>query len=180
MVLDQVAADFGSWPAEPVPTLAEVLDLVKGKAKIQIEIKVTTARGRYPGIEQKVIDLVKARDMAEDVIIISFDFPTVVEVKKLDPRFRTGALVNSAWMAANSYKDYERIVSDVIQETGADYFMPTSAAVSAPLVSAAHAQGLKMGVWTVNTASEMRRMAEWGVDAITSDKPDELKRVLGK
>ena len=176
------AADFsgGAWPAEPVPTLAELLDLVKGKAQVQIEIKVATAVGRYPGIEQKVIDLVKARDMVEDVLIISFDFPTLVEVRKLDPGFKTGALVNSAWMAANSYKDYERIVSDVIQETGADYFMPASAAVSAPLVSAAHAQGLKMGVWTVNTAGEMQRMAEWGVDAITTDKPDELKQVLGK
>jgi glycerophosphoryl diester phosphodiesterase len=32
----------------------------------------------------------------------------------------------------------------------------------------------------VNSPGEMRRMAEWGVDAITTNAPDALKQVLGK
>lgn len=168
------------WPAEMVPTLGEVLDLVKGKAQVQIEIKVEKIFGRYPGIEQKVIEAVKARDMVDDVIIISFDFPTLVEVKKLDPRFKTGALLSATTLSMNSKTPHADFVDQVIRETGADYIMPSSAGVSDLLVDAVHARGLKIGVWTVNSPGEMRRMAEWGVDAITTNDPIELKKVLGK
>jgi len=48
------------------------------------------------------------------------------------------------------------------------------------LVKVVHARGSKIGVWTVNTAPEMQRLAGWNVNAITSDRPDELKRVLGR
>ncbi len=168
------------WPAEPVPTLGEVLDLVKGKAQVQIEIKVEKIFGRYPGIEQKVIEAVKARGMVDDVIIISFDFPTLVEVKKLDPRFKTGALLSATTLSMNSKTPHADFVAQVIRETGADYIMPSSAGVSDLLINAVHERGLKIGVWTVNSPGEMRRMAEWGVDAITTNDPIELKKVLGK
>jgi glycerophosphoryl diester phosphodiesterase len=58
--------------------------------------------------------------------------------------------------------------------------MPSAAGVSDLLVNAVHAAGLKIGVWTVDSPGEMRRMAEWGVDAITTNAPDALKQVLGK
>jgi len=47
-------------------------------------------------------------------------------------------------------------------------------------VNAVHVGGLKFGVWTVDAAQDMQRYAGWGVDAITTNRPDELKRVLGK
>lgn len=169
-----------AWPSEPIPTLEQVLDLAKGKTQVQIEIKVEKFLGRYPGIEQKVIDAVNARGMVDDVIIISFDFPTIVEVKKLDPRFKTGALINATTLQLNAAKPHEKYVDEVLAETGADYIMPSSAAVSDLLVNAVHARGKKIGVWTVNAAGEMRRMAEWGVDAITTNDPPLLKQVLGK
>jgi len=168
------------WPSEPVPTLGEVLDLAKGKAKVQIEIKVEKIFGRYTGIEQKVIDAVNARGMADDVIIISFDFPTIADVKKLDGRFKTGALMSTATLNLNAKKPHAEYVNEVLGQTGADYIMPSSAGVSDLLVNAVHDRGLKIGVWTVNSEGEMRRMAEWGVDAITTNDPVLLKQVLGK
>ena len=168
------------WPYEPVPTLGEVLDLTKGKAQIQIEIKVEKIWGRYTGIEQKVIDAVNARGMVDDVIIISFDFPTIVEIKALDPRFKTGALLSGTTLSQNSKTPHADFVAQVIRETGADYIMPSSAGVSDLLINAVHERGLKIGVWTVNSEGEMRRMAEWGVDAITTNDPVLLKQVLGK
>jgi glycerophosphoryl diester phosphodiesterase len=58
--------------------------------------------------------------------------------------------------------------------------MPTAGSISEALVKATHAKGLKMGAWTVDATSDIRRLAGWGVDAITSNKPDELKRTMGK
>ncbi len=176
------AAKFGngSWPEQEVPTLGQVLDLVKGKASIQIEIKLAAGNARYPGIEKKVADALYAKGMTDKAIVISFDFPTLKDVKAIDPRVKTGALVNAQWMTARMTKSPEEVVGEVIQATSADYFMPTSGSVTEALVKATHARGLKMGVWTVDAPQDMRRLAGFGVDAITSNRPDELKRTIGK
>jgi glycerophosphoryl diester phosphodiesterase len=172
------AAKFpGGYAAQTIPTLAELLDLVKGKAGIQIEIKVNAVGARYPGIEQKVIDLVNARGMTNEVIIISFDFPTLKQVKAIDAHIKTGALVRADWFLL---RNPDKSVSEAIEQTGADYFMPTASPVNQAIVEAAHARGIKMGVWTVDTSADMKRYAGYGVDAITTNRPDELKRVLGR
>jgi glycerophosphoryl diester phosphodiesterase len=172
------AAKFpGGYAAQGVPTLAELLDLVKGKVGIQIEIKLTAGNQRYPGIERKVVDLINARNMADQVIVISLDFPTLKDVKAIDPHIKTGALVQGNWTAT---RPSDQIAKEIIQTTGADYFMPTSGLVNAEMINAVHAGGLKMGVWTVDAPQDMQRYASWGVDAITTNRPDELKRVLGK
>ena len=36
----------------------------------------------------------------------------------------------------------------------------------------AHNHNFKLGIWTVNTLSAMRRLAAAGVDSLTSDRPD--------
>ena len=48
------------------------------------------------------------------------------------------------------------------------------------LVEELHAAGKKVMVWTVNHADEMRRLAEWGVDAIISDETEAAVRTLGR
>lgn len=176
------AAKFtgGTFAAQPPPTLGELLDLVKGKAGVQIEIKVAAGNTRYSGIENKVADLLNAKGMTDKAIVISFDFPTLKDIKAIDPRIKTGALVNAQWMSARMTKSPEQILDEVVKDTGADYFMPTAGSVSEALVKATHAKGLKIGAWTVDATSDMRRLAGWGVDAITSNRPDELKRVMGR
>lgn len=46
------------------------------------------------------------------------------------------------------------------------------------LVAEAHAHNVAIHVWTVDEEADMRRLLEWGVDGIISDRPDRLARVL--
>jgi glycerophosphoryl diester phosphodiesterase len=39
-------------------------------------------------------------------------------------------------------------------------------------VRAAHGAGLPVQVWTVDTEADARRLLEWGVDALITDRPD--------
>ena len=176
------AAKFpgGNFPAQSVPTLGELLDLVKGKADIQIEIKLGAGNRRYPGIERQVFDLINRRGMTDNVLIISFDFPTLQEVKAIDARFKTGALVNTTWMSSRALAAPERVVAEAVEASGADYFLPPFGTVVPALVTAVHARGLKIGTWTVNVPQDMQRLAGYGVDAITSDQPDVLRQTLGR
>jgi glycerophosphoryl diester phosphodiesterase len=44
--------------------------------------------------------------------------------------------------------------------------------VSPRFVADAHAAGLGVQVWTVNDEPRARRLLEWGVDALITDRPD--------
>lgn len=46
------------------------------------------------------------------------------------------------------------------------------------LVRGLHERGLAVHIWTVDLESDMRRLLDWGVDGILTDRPDLLARVL--
>jgi glycerophosphoryl diester phosphodiesterase len=52
--------------------------------------------------------------------------------------------------------------------------------VDAKVVAYFHARGVPIHVWTVDDEQEMRDLLALGVDGIVTDRPDVLKRVLGR
>ena len=52
--------------------------------------------------------------------------------------------------------------------------------VTRNLVRAAHRQGLRVDVWTIDEEADMRRLLGYGVDGIMTDRPDVLARILGR
>lgn len=50
--------------------------------------------------------------------------------------------------------------------------------VTPRFVREAHRSNIPVQVWTVNQADDMRRLLEWGVDGIQTDRPDLLSGVL--
>ncbi|MGI8691447.1 MAG: glycerophosphodiester phosphodiesterase family protein [Geodermatophilaceae bacterium] len=46
------------------------------------------------------------------------------------------------------------------------------------LIAAAHARGMQVHVWTVDTAAEIHAVLDLGVDGVMTDRPDVLKAVL--
>jgi glycerophosphoryl diester phosphodiesterase len=49
--------------------------------------------------------------------------------------------------------------------------------VSRRFIRYAHLAGLKVQVWTVDEEADMRRLLDWGVDALISNRPDLAVRV---
>lgn len=88
--------DAGAWFAsqyagEKIPTLKEVLQVCKGRKKLNIELKV--AGDKSPLIEKKVVELVRDFCMEKDVIITSFDHVRIKKVKGLAPELETGLII---------------------------------------------------------------------------------------
>jgi glycerophosphoryl diester phosphodiesterase len=52
--------------------------------------------------------------------------------------------------------------------------------VDPPVVDHFHRLGIPVHVWTVDDADEMRALLDIGVDGLVTDRPDVLKRVLGR
>jgi len=162
--LEQI--DVGSWfdprfEDQRVPTLAAVLDACKGKAGVNIELKYY---GHDDQLERKVIDLVEARDMADEVLVMSLKVDAVEKMKRLRPDWTVGLLMS---VAAGGLEDLD-----------ADFLAVNAGFADRRFVRNAHRQGRKVFVWTVNDAASMSTMIGRGVDSLITDEPALARKVL--
>ena len=163
------ALDAGSrfdarFAGERVPTLAEVLEWARDRCVLDVEVKGGPAP--YPGIEARVVDLIRRHEMIDRVLVISFDHPTVRRVKELAPELATGVLYSGRPIDATM----------LARAAGADALMPYWANLVADDVERAHAAGLSVHPWATSEPAEIRSLLAMGVDSICSNHPD---RVVG-
>ena len=176
--LDASARYFGpSVGRQLIPTLQEIIDLAKGRASLQVEIKVRSDGSRYPGIEPRVVETLRLNGMVDEAVILSFDFPTLASVKALEPRLRTCALVSRAYLQTVGKRGPAAVAAEMaalrVTSVGVEKTWLTE-----PLYKELRSRGLGVGVWTVDDPADMRRFAAMGVDFITSNRPDLLREAL--
>jgi glycerophosphoryl diester phosphodiesterase len=172
------AATYTDKTCEPqrIPTLQEVLELVRGQAGVQIEIKVRANHARYAGMEAKVVDAVRHYEMIDDVVVISFDFPTLQDISALEPRLRTCALFSTAYLSRFGIRRDDAKVAEDIASRGFRCVGAKHTLMTEGLFQVFRARDIQVGVWTVNDEADMRKFAAMGVAFITSDRPDLLHK----
>lgn len=162
---------------EPVPTLAQLLDLLAPSgARLLLEIKVDAARRPYAGIEDKVLALIRARRLTSRVFIMAFQPDTLRRVRALAPMIPTVLLVNRARME----REGMAVVLAEARDVRATHLGIDHRAIDDAVVPAARAAGLTLGAWTVNTEPDIRRVVELGVDIVITDRPDIARRSTGR
>lgn len=170
------AAHFpdGWHEVQQIPTLAEVLKLAKGRVQVYIEIKPSKRDGvfgRYPHIAETVVEEVRAAGMLADVLIISFDWQVLPDIKTLEPSLKTGALVSTdVWNPRK--KRAIATLTEQVAALGCEWINMDRKLFKDEMPETFHQSGFKLGIWTVNSLGEMRRLARAGVDSLTSDRPD--------
>jgi glycerophosphoryl diester phosphodiesterase len=150
-----------AFSGERAPTLEQVIDLVRGRTKINIELKYNVPD---PDLAPAVIALLKRKGFLDQVVITSLDHAALRQVKALEPRLQTGHIVTAA-------------VGDVVR-TDADFLSLNAARATPELIRRAHAAGKAVHVWTVNQPEVMLRMLERGVDNIITDDPARLAQLI--
>lgn len=185
--LQQFNASFrytgtGSYAAQQIPTLEDVLRLLKSETRkvgLQVEIKLKADENRYAGIEEKLINMLRAYDMLDRTTVISFDFSTLMTINSLEPSLKRGALISRKYMTAVGSKGPSYVASQM-EELAVDYVGANYNYLSANLYKALRDKKLGVGVWTVNDANSMQKFRLMGVDFITSDNPALLVQEKGK
>jgi glycerophosphoryl diester phosphodiesterase len=162
--------EVGSWfspeyTGEKIPTLREVLSLVKGKVGVNIEIK--KGRRLYPEIEEKLVKIIEEYDLVEPVIISSFHSSYLEKIKKLNPYIALGKL-----LVFSVFLPWENLVKDV------NAIHPHWSMVNSYLVKSAHKDHLKVNVWTVNNTGIAARLVKLGVDGIITNYPERIAWVI--
>ena len=164
MTFDQLRVwDAGSWfgaefTGEKIPLLSEALDIALSDPNgigVVIELKSTESN-----IVQKVVELVQQKNMQDRVIISSFTFSLLTQVKALDPTIAVQAFTSPITLS---------LLND-LQAIGAEWG-GTGSNTSPELLDSAHAKNIKVNRWTINSISQIRSIIEEGYDAVSTDNP---------
>jgi glycerophosphoryl diester phosphodiesterase len=170
------AAHFpGGWfQPERIPTLREVLDLAKGRVRLRLEIKCSQRRGVYgcyPGIAETVVAEIRAANMLDQVLIVSFDWQILALIKSLAPSLETGMIVSKEWWTEQT-EDVLDVLCHQAMELGCAWIDSDMLLFSADMADSIQQRGFQLGLWTVNTLDELHRFAAVGLDSLTTDRPD--------
>lgn len=153
------SVDIGTWkdPSfsdQRIPTLQQLLELCKDRVNVVIELKYY---GREDRLEERVVSIVEAVGVQDQIIIMSLSYPAIQKMKSLRPKWRIGLL------ASVSIGDITRL--------DADFFAVNANFANRALIKQVHSRGKKLMVWTVNDTISMSAMMSRGVDGIITDKP---------
>jgi glycerophosphoryl diester phosphodiesterase len=203
------ACDYAKrWPEQRpvdgtrVPRLADVFALVKKSGNETVRFNIETkVSPEEPGLTttpedftRKLVAAIRAGGMEKRAAVQSFDWRTLQVVQKEAPGIPTVYLTVekgfmdgiqrdkpfSPWTAGFHVSRYGGSIPRMVKAAGGAVWSPYHAETTRDQVKEAQALGLKVVVWTVNEPADMRRLIEWGVDGIISDRPDLLRRAAGE
>jgi glycerophosphoryl diester phosphodiesterase len=193
--------DQHAVPGTPIPTLREVIDLVRKSGdrhvRLNIETKIDPNHPDESPDPQRfvtlLLDLLAAENFGDRVMVQSFDWRTLALVQKLAPAIPTVYLTlqrgsaptvfldkASEWTAGFNPAEHEGSLPRTIKAAGGAIWSPYFGDVNPALISESHSLGLQVVVWTVNKPEDIARMIDMGVDGIISDHPDVLRKVAGE
>ena len=153
-----------------VPTLAEVLRVCRGRARVLVEIKRADPR--------KVAALITKLRMEREVIVFSLSVPRMKAFAAAAPRVtRFGLIAHHFRPSLHALRLGGQVRSTLnVNGLGLSRRLVTSPRV----VREIHRRGWKLFVWTVNRESEMEKLARWGVDGLITNHPDRAKSCLAR
>lgn len=163
-----VRGRFPEYENARIPTLREVYELLKD-TDLTVNVELKTSIILYPGIEEKVLRETAEMGMEERVWYSSFNHFTLKKLKALDPGVRTGMLYADGLCDAAGYG----------KSLGVDALHPALYHLQYPdLAEGIRREKLKLHVWTVNEIPHIQAALAWGVDAVITDYPDRVRKVL--
>ncbi|MFF7674523.1 glycerophosphodiester phosphodiesterase [Actinacidiphila glaucinigra] len=153
--------DLDAGHGERIPVFEEVLDAVT--KPIQAEIKDVAAA-------RVLAAVMRERDLAGRVDVLSFHDEALAEIRELLPDART-VLVAQGPMGSE-------IVTRA-QAVGASLVSLSLRRISLALVQECHRAGISVIAWTVNTPADLALARALGLDGVVTDMPAVKRAVEG-
>ena len=195
-----------------IPTLEELFQLVNEYGDKKVIINAETKTNPDPAVPAyhandvdpvkfvtEVNRLVKKYNMEDRFTLQSFDWKTLIEMKKINPDITLVALWcqqpswgrdseclrpyeegASPWLGGVDIDDFKGNPYQAAKSIGADIVSPYGPEISLENVQEAHALGMKIVPWTVNDPVELDTLIKMGVDGVITDKPWMAREVIEK
>lgn len=138
-----------------LPNLAEYVGICrKYEKKCILELK---RRFETKHIKM-VVEELKALNYVENVVFISFDFDNLIDLRALIPDAEIQYLVY----------EYDADVREKLKKYNFELDIKHTA-LSPEVIDEVHSDGHKVNCWTVDNKDDGERLANWGVDYITTN-----------
>ncbi len=153
-----------------VPTLAEVLSLLSGRAAVDIEVKNIPGEPDFDPEAETVVEatvrVLEASGFAGLALVSSFNPRSIARARELAPDVPTGLLTIEGVDA--------RTALGYASEQGHPWALPQSKAVFAAgegFVREAHRLGMRVGTWIVDEPRRAVEALRWGIDVVATNDP---------
>ena len=157
-----------------IPTLEEVINLVKGKCKLNIELK---SKKNDFEIVEKLSETLKKHKFEKEVVVSSYRHAMIKKLVDINPKIETAALFiekkSPSLILRRMY-----YISSYIRKTKhvkASALNLPHQFITPRLMKSAVKHGLKVNAWTVNSSKSIERMKQLGVDGIITNYPQRIK-----
>lgn len=164
--------DAGSWfdpmyKKERIPLLEDVLAWIK-QTSLRLNIELKDAPMMAPDIQERVVELVRAYDLSERVVISSFHHARLVYLQAIAPEIERAVLY-----VARLYEPWIYAA-----HVGVHGLHPFHEAVDARCVREVRERGLAIRPYTVDDPERIRELASFGVTAVITNRPEQAIRAL--
>ncbi|WP_214782877.1 glycerophosphodiester phosphodiesterase [Exiguobacterium sp. s183] len=149
-------AGVRSSQQEVIPTLQELLELVRGES-IRLNLEVKTDVLRYVGIESRLLDTIESSGINPSRILFSsFNHETVHRLKKMRPD------IEAAILLAQPLYD----IVGYLESVGADSVHPHIDRITNEEIQSLQRHGMPVRPYTIKTEAQLDRCRALQVDAI--------------
>ena len=159
------------YRGEKVPTLEEVFEALGKRIFINVELTNYNTPGDH--LVESVCILVKKFELQKRVLFSSFFASNLSKARGLLPEVPRGLLAFNGLLGA-----WARSFGFAFGRYQALH--PNLKDVTPQQVQRVHRLERRVHVWTVNATEDMRRLFDWGVDAIFTDDPQLAVQVRGE
>ncbi|MFP3377157.1 glycerophosphodiester phosphodiesterase [Bacillus sp. SIMBA_069] len=152
-----------------VPTLEEIIETFGHNANYYIETK---SPDEYPGMEEKLLEIIKHYEISDKVIIQSFSEASLQKIHSLDVNIPLVQLLpykKAAQLTELEMKNYKTYCIGL----GMNYKYIDSA-----YVKSIQKNGLEVHPFTVDNETDMKKLILWGVEGMFTNYPDRLHSLL--
>jgi glycerophosphoryl diester phosphodiesterase len=156
-------------PDEIVPKLSDVIELFLDTSVV-INIELKNQYIRYPQLVNKLIEVIEYYRVEQKIIVSSFNHPCLLELKQQKPLWNVAFLIDCVL-----YEPWKYAKSAGIDQLHLHY-----SAIDEDLVTSCKKNGMKVRAYTVNEEKEMFRLAAMEIEAIMTNYPHRLRRVIDR
>jgi glycerophosphoryl diester phosphodiesterase len=174
--LDAGSWKDSKWADQRIPTLKEVLDSVRGRCNVLIEIKHMD-HPHYHEFAAKMVDVVHSEPRgAQWILVQSYENQYLQDIHDMDSVIQTKQLLigEDSNKAFAFYLETRMLLGHARVSNRMKALNPEYTTLSPRRVFRMHARGYKVYTYPVNTRDEMIKMLNAGVDGIITDQPDIL------
>jgi glycerophosphoryl diester phosphodiesterase len=164
-------------------SLADLLALVRERGVLlNVDLKA-------PEAEVALIGMLSAHDLLHRTVVTSRASYQLRRLRALAPALRLGISKGSSpprgprgapeWAALVSQRPLlPRLLPDILYRARADAAYLQFRLITPPLVAALHRAGFGLYAWTVDRPDDAERLIGWGVDGITTNRPDCIRPLM--